>query len=95
MMTITVDCRYHRDEFDDWLAGGSVEYSGRKFHWAAYDANYGFGWEIDPTADEDWDGVSEQEADKILTLIRKCLYQHKTEYVFSNSSSSTLATHNP
>ena len=28
MLTIIIDSKYHRRQFDDWLAGGTAEYKG-------------------------------------------------------------------
>ncbi len=86
MLKIVIDSKYYRKGFDDWLAGGTVEYRGRAYFWSARDSNYGFGWEVNPITDEDWNGISEEEVDPILTSIRKCLYQHKTEYAFPDSN---------
>ena len=35
MMKIIIDSQYHRDQFDDWLAGGKVEYNGKTYYWYA------------------------------------------------------------
>jgi len=82
MIKIIIDSQYHRDQFDDWLAGGIVEDKGKTYYWSAQDSNYGFGWEIEPVTEDDWDDVSEDEFNKIITLVEKCLYEHRTEYVF-------------
>ena len=79
---IIVDSKYQRVQFNDWLAGGTVESKGKTYYWSAQDSNYGFGWEIEPIAEEDWNDISEDQFDKISTLIEKCLYEHKTEYDF-------------
>lgn len=79
---LIIDCSYHRNQFDDWLAGGRVEYKGRRYYWSAQNSNYGFGWEIEPIAEDDWNDISEDEFSKITKLIEKCLYEHGTEYVF-------------
>ena len=79
---ITIDSKYQRDQFDDWLAGGKVEYKRKTYYWSAQDSNYGFGWEIEPTTEEDWNDISEDEFNRITALIEKCLHEHKTEYVF-------------
>jgi len=82
MIKIIIDSQYHRDQFNDWLAGGIVEDKGKTYYWSAQDSNYGFGWEIEPVTEDDWDDVSENEFNKIITLVEKCLYEHRTEYVF-------------
>jgi hypothetical protein len=82
MIKIIIDSQYHRGQFDDWLAGGIVEDKGKTYYWSAQDSNYGFGWEIEPVTEDDWDDVSEDEFNKIITLVEKCLYEHRTEYVF-------------
>lgn len=82
MIKIMIDSQYHRDQFDDWLAGGKVEYKRKTYYWHAQNSNYGFNWEIEPITEEDWNDISENEFNKIITLIEKCLYEHKIEYVF-------------
>jgi hypothetical protein len=82
MIKIIIDAQYQRNQFDDWLAGGQIEYKSKKYYWCAYNCNYGFGWEIEPITDNDWDEISENEFNKIITLIEKCLNEHKTEYIF-------------
>ena len=82
MIKIMIDSQYHRDQFDDWLAGGKVEYKRKIYYWSAQNSNYGFNWEIEPITEEDWNDISENEFNKIITLIDKCLYEHKIEYVF-------------
>jgi hypothetical protein len=79
---VTVDSFYHRVQFDDWLAGGEVEYKGRTYYWSAQDGNYGFGWEIEAVTEEDWSDIPKDKSDEIITLIEKCLCRHRTEYVF-------------
>lgn len=81
-ISITIDSKYHRSQFDDWLAGGKAEYKGKTYYWSAQNSNYGFGWEIEPVPEENWNNISEDEFNKIITLIEKCLYEYKTEYTF-------------
>ena len=78
---ITIDSKYHRDQFDDWLAGGKIEYKWKTHHWSAQNSNYGFGWEIEPITEEDWSGLDEDEFNELIRIIEKCLYEHTTEYV--------------
>jgi len=80
MIKIIIDSQYHRAQFDDWLAGGTVKDKGKTYYWSAQDSNYGFGWEIEPVAEEDWQDISEDEFNKIINLIESCLYKHQTEY---------------
>ena len=79
---VTVDGLYHRDQFDDWLAGGTVQDKGKTYYWSAQDSNYGFGWEIEPVTEEDWSDIPKDKSNEIITLIEKCLYKHRAEYVF-------------
>ena len=81
-IVLNVDAKYHRDQFDDWLAGGDVYYKGRRYYWCAQNSNYGFGWEIEPVTEEDWSDIAGDEISDIIDLIKGCLYQHGTEYVF-------------
>ncbi|MBC8276462.1 MAG: hypothetical protein H8E40_16040 [Chloroflexi bacterium] len=78
---LTIDCSYHRNQFDDCLAGGEVEYRSRTYYWSAENSNYGFGWEIEPIPEENWSDISQEEFNEIIKLIEKCLYEHRTEYV--------------
>jgi hypothetical protein len=82
MLKITIDSQYHRDRFDDWLAGGKVEFKGKTYYWSAENSNYGFGWEIQPVSEKDWDNIAEDIFNKIIGFIENCLYEHQTEYVF-------------
>lgn len=77
---VAVDSKYHRDGFDDWLAGGKVEYKGKIYYWFAQNSNYGFGWDVEPITEEDWSGFNENELNELMKIIEKCLYEHKTEY---------------
>ena len=81
-VVITVDSKYHRDQFDDWVAGGKVEYKGKTYHWSAQNSNYGFGWDVEPITEEDWGGLNENELNTLMKIIEKCLYKHKPEYYF-------------
>jgi len=80
MLAIIIDSKYHRHQFDDWLAGGTVEYKGKTYYWSAQDGNYGFGWEVDLITEEDWGSLDEEEFDELMKIIQKCLYEHKNEY---------------
>jgi hypothetical protein len=82
MIKIIIDSQYHRNQFDDYLAGGEVEYKRKTYYWSARDSNYGFGWEVEQISEDNWSDLSENEFSKIISLIEKCLYEHKTEYVF-------------
>ena len=81
-IALNIDTKYHRDQFDDWLAGGDVYYKGRRYCWCAQNSNYDFGWEIEPITEEDWGDISGDEINEIIDLIKNCLYKHGTEYVF-------------
>ena len=81
-IALNVDMKYHRDQFDDWLGGGDVYYKGRQYCWCAQNSNYGFGWEVEPITEEDWDDMSDDEISEIIDLIKDCLYKHGKEYVF-------------
>lgn len=82
MPTIMIDSQYYRSQFDDWLAGGTVEDKGKTHYWSAQDSNYGFGWEIEPVIEEDWGDISEDEFSEIMKLIERCLCEHKAEFRF-------------
>ena len=82
MINVTVDTKHYRSQSDDWLAGGKVEYKGQIYYWSAQNSNYGFGWEVEPITEEEWEDIPEDESAKISKLIEECLYEHKTEYVF-------------
>ena len=81
-ISVTIDSKYHRDQFDDWLAGGKIEYKDKRYYWSAQNNNYGFGWEIEPITEDNWSDISEDEFNKIITVIEKCLCEHRVEYVF-------------
>lgn len=77
---IKIDSKYHRTQFDDYLAGGKVEHKKKIYYWSAQNNNYNFGWEIEPVDEKDWDDLSEEESNEIISLIEEYLYIHKTEY---------------
>lgn len=79
-VSITIDSKYHRYQFDDCLAGGKVEHKKKIYYWSAQNSNYGFGWEIDPINGDNWDDISENKFNEIISLIEECLHIHKTEY---------------
>ena len=81
-ISITVESKYYRNEFDDWLAGGIINYKGKRYYWSAQDSNYGFGWDIETVDDEEGETISEEEFNAIVKLIEKSLYEHKIEYEF-------------
>lgn len=81
-ISVTIDSKYHRNQFDDWLARGTVEYKEKTYYWSAYDSNYGFGWEIQPISEENWNNITEDESNEIIALIEQSLYEHRTEYVY-------------
>lgn len=82
MIKIIINSMYYRHQFDDWLAGGQMEYEGITYHWFGQNNNYGFGWEIDPVSPEDWERITEEEFDQISSFIEKSLIKHRTEYEF-------------
>jgi len=79
---INIDSIYYRSQFDDYLAGGSVEFNGGKYYWTARNSNNGFCWEIDPIIEDSWRDISENDFNKINELIEKSLIEHKTDYIF-------------
>jgi len=81
MIKVTIDSKYFRNQFDDWLAGGRVEFEGKVYYWTAQDSNYGLGWEIEPVTEEDWSDLKEHRFDEFMKTINKFLCEHRTEYV--------------
>ena len=79
MLKIIIDSKYHRHQFDDWLAGRTIEFKGKTFYWSAQNSNYGFGWEIELILEEDSDSLEDEKL--IIRAIEKCLYKHQNEYV--------------
>ena len=43
MIKIIIDSQYHRYQFDDWLAGGKIEYKDKKYYWSAQNNNFWLG----------------------------------------------------
>jgi len=42
MIKIIIDSKYHREQFDDWLAGGKIEAKNKKiYYWTGQNNNYG------------------------------------------------------
>ena len=80
-ISVNIDSKYQRSQFDDYFAGGKIEYREKIYYWSAEDSNYGFGWEIEPITEEDWSGLSEDEFNELMRVIERCLYEHRTECV--------------
>ena len=74
-IALNVDVKYHRDQFDDWLAGGDFYYRGRRYYWVAQNSNYDFGWEVEPIMEDDWNEISENVTDRIIRSVEKCLWK--------------------
>lgn len=83
---VTIDSMYHRCQFDDWLAGGKIEIKQKTYYWSAQNNNYGFGWEIEPVTEEDWDDVPDDESNEIMSAIQKCILKHTSRYRFKATS---------
>lgn len=79
---IVIDSKYHRDQFDNWIASGKVEFRGKIYSWSACDSSNGFGWDIEPVYEREWNDIDEGEYEQIIKLIEKALYLHRSEYVF-------------
>ena len=86
MVRIVIERQYYREQFDDWLAAGTFVHKSKSYPWSAQNNNCGFGWEIEPVSEGDWDEVGEDELGDIVPLIETCLQGHRTEYAFSLSS---------
>jgi hypothetical protein len=82
LFTVVIESKYRREQFEDWLAGGTVEYNGQTFYWEARDGCAGFGWDIAPINQKNWDAISEEEYDGIMEVIEKALNAHETHHVF-------------
>lgn len=78
MTNVIIDSKYYREKFDDWLAGGKVDYKKRTYYWSARAGC--FGWEIEPMKEKNWYDLSEKELKEIIKLIEECIYKHKTNY---------------
>jgi hypothetical protein len=89
MIKIIIDNKYYRNQFDDWLAGGKVEFKDKTYFWMARDSNYGFGWEIEPISETNWDDFSDKDFNEIIELINNCLYEQKNEFIFNSLKDSS------
>lgn len=78
-VVVTVDSQYYRKRFEDWLAGGTVEYKDKTYYWAAEDVRYG--WEIEPIDEQHWGDIEEAEHWQIADFIIQCLCKHESRYV--------------
>ena len=67
-ITVAIDSKYHRDQFDDWLAGGKIEFNGKIYYWSACDSNRGFGWDIEPVYEREWNDIDDGEYEQIIKL---------------------------
>ena len=79
---VIVDSKYHREQFDDWLSGGTVIYGGKTYYWNACDSGNGYGWEVEVIHGQDGENLDEDVFDQIVSLIEKALCKHETEYTF-------------
>ncbi len=78
MINVEINSKYYREQFDDWLAGGMIEYQGKIYYWSARNSYYG--WEIEPIREKDWYKFSYEEFNEIIAATEECLYKYKTEY---------------
>jgi len=80
---VVIESLVHREQFDDWLAGGRLEVNSAVCYWQAQDSGYGFGWDIEPALeDQGWPGLIEVQADAGVAAIARALRAHKYEYRF-------------
>jgi hypothetical protein len=78
MVNVIIDSKYYREQFDDWLAGGKVDYKRKTYYWSAREGC--LGWEIEIMEDREWCDLSDKELKNIINSIEKCLRRHKTVY---------------
>lgn len=78
IVVVTVDSQYYRKQFEDWLAGGTVEYRAKTYYWAAEDVRYG--WQVEPVDEEHWGDIEEAERHQIAAVIMECLCKHESRY---------------
>ena len=78
-ITITIDSQYYREQFEDWLAGGTVEFDGKTYYWSADNVRYG--WDIESIDDDKWSDIDEHDQEKIFKLIEECLAKHNNSFV--------------
>ncbi len=79
--TVVVESLYHREQFDDWLGGGELRVGSTTCRWSAYNSMNGFGWDIEPVAEEHgWCDLSEEEAQRAIAAIERVLRTHRYEY---------------
>ena len=82
---VMINSQYYRDQFDDYLAGGTIEFNNEKYYWSAINYNNGFGWEIDPIIEDSWNDITEIDFNELMEIIEESLIEHKSEYVFESS----------
>jgi len=82
MIAVTIESQCYRDQFDEWVACGTFDYEGKTYQWFANNDNCGRGWNIQPSFDEDWDDITEDQVAGIVGFIERGLYEHRTQYVF-------------
>ena len=82
MIEVIIESYYYREQFEDWLAWGKIEYKDKIHYWEAYDSNNGFGWTIKQVHDEVWDKISSKNSAKIVNLIDKSLRSYRNKFVF-------------
>ena len=79
--TVVVELLHYRAQFDDWVAGGQLKAGSATCLWRAHDNLSGFGWDIEPVAEErGWHDLSETEAEDALAAIERALRLHRYEY---------------
>lgn len=80
---VVIESLYHRDQFDDWLAGGRLEIGDVTCYWEASDSCAGFGWVIEPAVENvGWPDLTEAQSDAAVLAVERALQAHRSEYRF-------------
>ena len=81
--TVIIESLYHREQFQDWVGGGKLEIGPTTCMWRAYNSGAGFGWDIEPVAEErGWSVLSDEQAVAALSAVQHTLEVHRYEYRF-------------
>ena len=82
-ISLTSEPIHYRRQFDDYLGGGKIEVRGKTCYWSAHDSGYGFGWEIEPITEDEWNDITEDEFNEITAFIKNALANSEAYANFS------------
>ena len=80
MATVIIDSKYYREQFDDWLAGGKVDYKRETYYWTSRKGC--FCWEIEIMEDREWCDLSDKELKNLWLIYMKISYDPEIDALY-------------